>query len=72
MSRLGLRRLDGPTEPDPICKIPLTAAVADNVAQDPLGQPVLFCSESCRDTWEHRPEPLPDGQGSLRMPLIGS
>jgi hypothetical protein len=33
---------------------------------------VLFCSDSCRDTWEHRPTEEPDGQGSLRIPLIGS
>jgi adenylate cyclase len=72
VSRLGLRRLSGRTELDPICKIPLTVAVADSVAQDPLGLPVLFCSDSCRDTWEHRPRPAADGQGSLRMPLIGS
>jgi len=72
VARLGLRRLQGRTELDPICKIPLTAEVADSVAQDPLGLPVLFCSDSCRDTWEHRPHTTSDGQGSLRMPLIGS
>ena len=38
----------------------------------PSGNPVLFCSESCRDTWERRPKERPDGQGSLRIPLIGS
>jgi len=72
VARLGLAHLQGRTELDPICKIPLTAQVADSVAQDPLGLPVFFCSDSCRDTWEHRPHPRGDGQGSLRMPLIGS
>jgi adenylate cyclase len=72
VSRLGLAALDGPTSPDPVCGIPLTLAVADNVARDALRNPVLFCSESCRDTWDHRPKPVPEGQGSIRIPLIGS
>ena len=72
VSRLGLAKLEGPVFPDPICGIPLTLAVAETVARDALGSPVPFCSESCRDTWEHRPKPRPDGQGSLRIPLIGS
>jgi class 3 adenylate cyclase len=72
VSRLGLATLEGTAFPDPICGIPLTLAVADNVARDALRNPVLFCSASCRDTWEHRPKPRPDGQGSLRIPLIGS
>jgi class 3 adenylate cyclase len=72
VSRLGLAPVEGTAFPDPVCGIPLTLAVADNVARDALGNPVLFCSESCRDTWEHRPRPRPDGQGSLRIPLIGS
>jgi adenylate cyclase len=70
--RLGLAALEGPTSPDPVCGIPLTLAVADNVARDALRNPVLFCSESCRDTWDHRPNPVSEGQGSLRIPLIGS
>src|ERR1039458_2068312 len=72
VSRLGLATLEGTVLPDPVCGVPLTLAVADNVARDALRSPVLFCSESCRDTWEHRPKPRPDGQGSLRIPLIGS
>jgi class 3 adenylate cyclase len=72
VSRLGLARLEGTVFPDPVCGIPLTLAVADNLAQDALGNPVLFCSDSCRDTWDHRPRERPDGQGSLRIPLIGS
>ena len=72
VARLGFAPLEGPVFPDPICAIPLTIAVAENVARDALGNPVLFCSESCRDTWQRRPKPRPDGQGSLRIPLIGS
>ena len=72
VARLALRKLEGRTELDPICRIPLNATVADNVAQDPLGLPVFFCSDSCRDTWDHRPRPASESQGSLRMPLIGS
>ncbi|MGH8996716.1 MAG: hypothetical protein ACRDYB_11910 [Acidimicrobiales bacterium] len=72
VSRLGLAQLEGAVIVDPVCGIPLTLSVADNVARDPLRNPVLFCSESCRDTWDHRPKERPDGQGSLRMPLIGS
>lgn len=70
--RLGMRPLEGAVQPDPVCGIPLNGEVADSIARDRLGRPVLFCSESCRDTWEHRPTPLPDGQGSIRIPLIGS
>ncbi len=72
VSRLGLAELDGTVFPDPVCGIPLTVEVADTVARDALGNPVLFCSESCRDTWERRPQERPDGQGSLRIPLIGT
>ena len=71
VAKLGLRTLEGKPEPDPICGIPLTPAVADSIARDALGVPVLFCSDSCRDTWEHRPKLAQDGQGSLRMPLSG-
>jgi class 3 adenylate cyclase len=70
--RLGFAPLEGMVFPDPVCEIPLTLAVADNVTYDALRNPVLFCSDSCRDTWEHRPKERPDGQGSLRIPLIGT
>jgi len=69
---IGFRQLEGPTMLDPVCSIPLTLAVADSTARDTFGTLVLFCSDSCRDTWERRPTPSPDGQGSLRTPLIGS
>jgi len=72
VSSIGLRPLDGVVRPDPICGIPLTALVAEESAIDGLGHELWFCSESCRDTWERRPRPALDTQGSPRMPLIGS
>ena len=39
MSRLGFAPLEGTVFPDPICEIPLTLAVADNVTYDALAQP---------------------------------
>lgn len=65
----------GPHErgvPDPVCGIPLTPEVAEEVARDRYGIQVWFCSDSCRDTWERRPRPTAEGQGSLRTPLIGT
>jgi len=65
-----------PTPPgaahDPICGIALTAATAGAIRQDGSGHEVLFCADSCLETWETRPRPVPDEQGSLRVPLIGS
>jgi class 3 adenylate cyclase/YHS domain-containing protein len=72
VSRLGLRPLFGEVVPDPICGIPLTAEVAEEAAIDGLGHELWFCSDSCRDTWERRPRPAADAQGSPRGPLIGS
>jgi len=72
VSQVGFVPLSPPISIDPICGIPLTAAVAEESARDRLGQEVWFCSESCRDTWERRPRPSTDGQGSLRTPLIGT
>ena len=72
VAHLGLRELEGPAIPDPVCGIPLTREVSEATAVDGLGQEVWFCSESCRDTWEQRPRPVTDAQGSPRTPLIGS
>ena len=72
VARVGFRPLDGPSVPDPVCGIALTRAVAEAVDRDPVGEEVLFCSLSCHDTWQRRPRPAPEGQGSLRTPLIGS
>ena len=72
VAHLGLRPLEGPAEPDPVCGIPLTRAVAEIVERDAVGAETWFCSESCFDTWQRRPRPVPERQGSLRIPLIGS
>ena len=60
------------TVPDPVCGIPLTRQVAEETVYDAFGQELWFCSDSCRDTWERRPHPVAEGQGSLRTPLIGT
>jgi class 3 adenylate cyclase len=67
---LGMRPLDVPAVPDPVCHIPLTASTTEVVAVDGLGNEVWFCSDSCRDTWERRPPPPTDELGSLRTPLV--
>jgi len=72
VSRIGLRPLTGPVSTDPVCGIPLTREVAEECRHDAFGQEVWFCSDGCRDTWDRRPRPLAEGQGSLRTPLIGS
>lgn len=72
VSRIGFAQLDPPTTPDPICGIPLTRSVAEERTFDIFGQEIWFCSDSCRDTWERRPQQVAEGQGSLRTPLIGS
>ncbi len=69
---VGMRPTQGPTAADPVCGIPLTLAVSEAAASDPFGGQILFCSESCHDTWLHRPRPPVDELGSLRGPLIGS
>ncbi len=69
--RLGFAELVAPGTPDPICGIPLTPEVADSSAVDALGQRLLFCSPSCADTWQRRPAPPPESQGSPRVPLMG-
>ncbi len=70
VATLGMRALEGSAVPDPVCGIPLSAAVAEAIAVDPLGNEVWFCADSCRDTWERRPAPPSDEFGSLRTPLL--
>jgi len=72
VARVGLRELTGTIAPDPVCGIPLSRAVAQEVDRDSFGEEILFCSDSCYDTWQRRPRQAPEGQGSLRTPLIGS
>jgi class 3 adenylate cyclase len=55
----------------PVCRVPLTLEVADSTTLDPAGSTLLFCSDSCRETWERRPRLAPEQQGSLRTPLMG-
>ena len=69
--RLGFKSLEGDAIACPVCTIPLTPDVAASSTTDAVGGLVLFCSESCKDTWERRPLVRPDGQGSLRSPLMG-
>ena len=71
VASLGLRPVDS-AQPDPICGIGLTVATAVATRRDNVGRLVLFCSDSCLETWEGRPGPAPDEQGSVRVPLIGS
>ncbi|MGH9089466.1 MAG: hypothetical protein ACRDYZ_15390 [Acidimicrobiales bacterium] len=72
VGRVGFLPLEPPIRPDPVCGIPLTATVCEERAYDAFGNELWFCSDSCRDTWERRPQPAGEGQGSLRTPLIGS
>ena len=69
---LGFRSFGAKTMACPICKIPLVPDVASSSSTDAVGTLVLFCSESCRDTWNRRPRLSAEGQGSLRSPLMGS
>jgi adenylate cyclase len=41
--------------PDPVCQIPLTADTAFERRRDQNGATLLFCSDSCLETWVERP-----------------
>lgn len=69
---LALRPTPPGADCDPVCGIPLTTTTAAAVRHDSIGHQVLFCADSCLETWESRPRPVPDEPGSLRVPLIGS
>ncbi len=69
---LGLETIDEPSSVDPVCGLPLSPEVAVVESEDDAGQPALFCSASCFDTWCSRPAPPPEEHGSLRAPLIGT
>ena len=70
--RVGLAHAGAQSAPDPVCGIPLSPTTAEVTGRDVSGRELWFCSQSCRDTWEHRPQPLPEDQGSLRTPFIGT
>jgi adenylate cyclase len=53
--RLGLHHPDQGAIPDPICHIPLTEDTAFDRRRDANGQTLLFCSDSCLETWVERP-----------------
>jgi adenylate cyclase len=53
--RLGLHQPGHEAVPDPICGIPLTEATAFERRRDPNGATMLFCSDSCLETWVERP-----------------
>jgi YHS domain-containing protein len=47
--------VDGDSERDPICGLPMTHETAEEIAHDAKGSTVLFCSPACVDTWRRRP-----------------
>jgi adenylate cyclase len=42
------------TEPDPVCRIPLTHATGVARRRDRDGRELLFCADSCAEMWEQR------------------
>jgi len=52
--RLCLPTAGPDTEPDPVCRIPLTHATAVARRRDGEGRELLFCAESCAEMWEQR------------------
>lgn len=65
--RLGLHQpAQGTANPDPICHIPLTEDTAFERRRDANGQTLLFCSDSCLETWVERPAPILEEPGSIR------
>ena len=42
------------TEPDPVCRIPLTHATALSRRRGGDGRELLFCAESCAEVWDQR------------------
>ena len=64
--RLGLPRLGPDSQPDPICRIPLTPAVAVARRYDDDGRELLFCADSCAEMWDQRRAPTGFEVGSIR------
>jgi adenylate cyclase len=65
--RLGLHQPGPEAIPDPVCQIPLTAATAFERRRDSNGATLLFCSDSCLETWVERPAPtVREEPGSVR------
>jgi class 3 adenylate cyclase/YHS domain-containing protein len=56
---------------DPVCGIPLTTSTAVAVRSAGGAGTCLFCSESCLDTWEHRPvSELPAEEDWVREGIV--
>ncbi|HUI02909.1 MAG TPA: adenylate/guanylate cyclase domain-containing protein [Acidimicrobiales bacterium] len=64
--RLGLPRRGPDSHPDPVCRIPLTAATAVARRTDDDGRELLFCAESCAEMWDQRRAPSGFEAGSIR------
>jgi YHS domain-containing protein len=65
--RLGLHDSGPGATPDPVCHIPLTEDTAFDRRRDVDGATVLFCSDSCLETWVERPATfLREEPGSIR------
>jgi class 3 adenylate cyclase len=64
--RLGLPQAGPDTQPDPVCRIPLTNATAVARRHDDEGCELWFCAESCAEVWGQRRTPSPPEAGSIR------
>lgn len=65
--RLGLHQPGHGAIPDPVCQIPLTADTAFEQRRDIDGATLLFCSDSCLETWIERPATfIREEPGSIR------
>jgi YHS domain-containing protein len=53
--RMGLHTPEHGSIPDPVCGIPLTEETAFERRRDANGATLLFCSDSCLETWVERP-----------------
>ena len=65
--RIGLPKSGPDTQPDPVCRIPLTHATAVTRRREANGRELLFCAESCAEMWEQRRRGPSDMEaGSIR------
>ncbi len=65
--RVGLPTPGPDSQPDPVCRIPLTHATAVARRYDGGGRELLFCAESCAEMWEQRHRGSSDMEaGSIR------
>jgi class 3 adenylate cyclase len=65
--RIGLPKPGPDTQPDPICRIPLTHATAVARRREGSGRELLFCAESCAEMWDQRRRGPADMEaGSIR------